>query len=517
MDSKGGWRFNFCMRRVFILSWIVASIFSANAGEQLSPTKDGPKLADELSQKLYAQGSFQATYDIFVAGRDKPVGIMEFLFNNEQRYSLLKMSEPKSFFGLVHWTNSFYVVVDVSALNKESGNIKMLAITGTKGREGQFSFKQMLEHLDNPVSIFSFICKQLQPDSTNFVDPAALCIMHPTLSLGLGSTNIALGYLSGGTNLEVSWLDPNEITNALAIAENLDSVQFSYPHNRIVSVDRQTGLLLDDSMPKPVRHNPREIKLVKQSRLESPVPYSLLIPEFNRIKFKEFPSKLFYNRLATKYFADVGQQLKTNNDFEAMFLTNSAKLIAAAREAGHEMVRADAEARATPERIMHWRNKTLIPAYKDYLKNPPVDMKDLSFTNLLVWASSIAKTNVNLMMSPGASTLVDKAIEEIPDVISTLPRDLQKPYTKINAILLPALLEGGMSEYLTVALNRVRTLPPPDLNSEEANAYVKRGTLEQQRKDWADAIYDFQKAMELMPGDASMKKKLDEVKTQAKE
>ncbi len=295
------------MRRVFILSWIVisiASIFSANAGEQLSPTKDGPKLADELSQKLYAQGSFQATYS------------------------------------------------------------------------------------------------------------------------------------SGGTNLDVSWLDLNEITNALAIVENPDSVQFSYPDNRIVSVDRQTGLLLDDSMPKPLRHNPREIKLVKQSRLESPVPYSLLIPEFNRIKFKEFPSKLFYNRLATKYFADVGQQLKTNNDFEAMFLTNSAKLIAAAREAGHEMVRADAEARATPERIMKWRNKTLIPAYKDYLKNPPVDMKDLSFTNLLVWASSIAKTNVNLMMSPGASTLVDKAIEEIPDVISTLPRDLQKPYTKINAILL---------------------------------------------------------------------------------
>jgi tetratricopeptide (TPR) repeat protein len=489
------------MARFFTLICLSLLICRVKAEQELSAAKDGARLANELSQKLNALGSFQATYN--AVSRDRPVGKIRILFDDNQKYCLLEMGETNE--------QDVFFILDYSQLNEKSGNVEMLTIYGTEGKRCQFSLKQMIEHLDNPVGILCFVGRQIQPDSTNGADVDSIFISHPTLSLGLDTTNIVggAGFLSGGTNLAVSWFDPNTITNALNIVETSESIQFSYPDNHVVSVDRQTGLLLKDSMPNPVTHNLREIVLEKYTAVEVPMPYVFLVPGFSKVKFEELPPTAFYNQVAGSYLTQVGQQLATNSNFDEILRTNSAKITVAVREATREMVRADVEARVTQESAIKFRNKYLIPTYKDYLQNPPVDIKDLSFTNLLALATSMAETNASLLVPPEAWALIEKKKEDFPNIINTLPKDIQKPFFKIYNIVAPALAEGYVLEYWTATIGQIKTLNFPDLSADEAKAYVKRGLAEQKRGDLADAIYDFRKAMELKPRDASIKKKFN--------
>lgn len=487
--------------RLLILAYLSLSICWVEAEQELSPARDGQRLANELSQKLNALGSFQVTYDLI--GSNKTVGEIELLFNNDQKYCLIKMgetSEPEVSF-----------VLDFSQLNEKSGNVEMLTIFEKEGKRCRFSLKQMVEHLDNPVGILCFVGRQIQPDSTNGADVDSIFISHPTLSLGLDTTNIVggAGFSSGGTNLAASWLDPDTITNALNIVETSESIQFLYPDNHVVSVDRQTGLLLKDSMPNPVTHNLREIVFEKHTAVEAPMPYVFLVPGFSKVKFEELPPTAFYNQVAGSYLTQVGQQLATNSNFDEILRTNSAKITAAVREATREMVRADVEARVTQESAIKFGNKYLIPAYKKYLQNPPVDIKDLSFTNLLALATTMAETNASLLVPQEAWALIEKKKEDLQNIINTLPKDIQKPFLKIYDIVLPALAKGCLLECWTATIEQIKTLNFPDLSADEAEAYVKRGSAEQKRGDLADAIYDFQKAVELKPRDASIKKKFD--------
>jgi hypothetical protein len=186
------------MMRLFILVCISLSTCWVRAEQELSTVKEGEKLANELSQKLNTLGSFQATYDAI--SHDKLFGKIKVLFNNDQKYCLMEVGETNE--------SGVLFILDYSQLNEKSGDVEMLMISGKQGTDVKLSIKDTVEHLDNPVGILCFMAKQLQLETN---DITKISIAHPNLSLGLDSSNIMFGagFLSGGTNLTVSWLDPN--------------------------------------------------------------------------------------------------------------------------------------------------------------------------------------------------------------------------------------------------------------------------------------------------------------------
>jgi hypothetical protein len=478
------------------------------AEQELPTAEKGKRLANELSQKLNTLGSFQAEYQ--AVSHDKHAGDITVLFNNYQKYCLIKATT------VVRNEPDICYVLDFSKLNDKSGSVKMLIVSGKDGKQYEFSIKYLIDHLDNPIGVLSFMSRQFQLETKAKTDMTSLQAGGPNLSLGLDSTNIIMGagFSYESTNLMVSWLDPNTITTAINIVETPESVQFSYPDNHVVLVERETGLLLKDFVPDPAKPGSRKIVLQSHSALQNPVPYASIIPEFDKIKFEELPSKLFSEQMCVSYLTELGRQLATMDHFDEMLQTNSAKIVNAARETARQMVREDAKARVDKKSAVEFRNKVLIPAYKSYLQNPPVDIKDLSFSNLLDMTIVLAETNSSILVPSEGLALIEKTKKDSRNIINKLPIDAQEPLIKLYDVITPALIEGTMSEDFIANIEEIKTLGIPEFNSDEGDAYGKRGSREQKNGDLVGAIADFEKALELKPGDVAIKKELLKVKAQ---
>ena len=335
--------------------------------------------------------------------------------------------------------------------------------------------------------------------------------------MGLSSSNITFGagVSYGNTNLAVSWLDSNTVTKALNVVETAQSVQFSYPDKHTVSVDRNTGLLREESTLSDNTYASRKLVLKNFAKLQNSMPYALLIPQFDNIKFEETSSKLFSDQMAQSFITLVGQQLTTITNFDEILRTNSVRFATATRELARAMVRDKVKAQVTQKSAVKFRKKVLIPAYKSsFLQDPPVDVRDLSFTNVLVYATSVFETNANMLVPSEAFTLIKKEIYDTQHFISQLPKGAQKPFVKIYNIVIPAVVEGVMLEYWTATMSRIGAQNLPELNPDLAKAYVKRGVAEQTSGDLTNAVHDFQQALILQPKDSAIKKKLDGATTQ---
>jgi len=200
--------------------------------------------------------------------------------------------------------------------------------------------------------------------------------------------------------------------------------------------------------------------------------------------------------------------------FDEMLQTNSAKIVNAARETARQMVREDAKARVDKKSAVEFRNKVLIPAYKSYLQNPPVDIKDLSFSNLLDMTIVLAETNSSILVPSEGLALIEKTKKDSRNIINKLPIDAQEPLIKLYDVITPALIEGTMSEDFIANIEEIKILGIPEFNSDEGDAYGKRGPREQKNGDLVGAIADFEKALELKPGDVAIKKEILKVKAQ---
>lgn len=487
------------------------STCSAPSHNPLPARVEGASLVNELSQKLDALGSFQAEYRA-VSG-DTPAKDITVLFNNDRQYGLIKAAaigtkEP-----------DVYFVFDFSQLNDKSGSMKMLIASGKEGKRCEISMNDLMNHLDNPLGVLSFMAMQIQSEAVTNTGMTSLQGAGPNLSLGLDSNNIVMGagFSCESTNLMVSWLDPNTILNAIDIVETPESVQFSYPDNHVVLVDRKTGLLLRDSMPHPAKTGLGEIVLQSYSAHQNPVPYASIIPGFDKIKFEELPQKLLYAQMFDSYFSAFGSQLAAMGNFDEMLRTNSVKIANAARNAARRMAREDAKAKADKKSAVKFRDKALVPAYKSYLQNPPVDVKDLSFSNLLDMAMAMAETNSSILVPPDALALIERTKSDSQNIISRLPGDARAPLIKLSDAIMPAMIEGLMLEYFRANIEEIRALGIPEFNAEQAAAYGKRGSMEQKNGNLAGAMADFGKALELKPGNAAIEKKLREVKAQMNE
>jgi hypothetical protein len=494
-------QFSFKMKRAHLLVLILLALSTCWAKSEEIPLNatNWQALADKLTQKLDALGSFQAEYRVI--GPHKLHANITVLFNNYQKYCLTTFGKDKP---------DFYFVTDFSQANDASGNVEMLLISGKKGKTTKMSPKYLMTHLDNPVGVFSSILKAFGPEIKVTRINGDFSASGPTLSLSLSSDSITIagGYSSQSTNLMLSWLDPDMISNAVDVAENADSIQFSYPGNHIISVDRKTGFLLKDAFPPDIR----EITLENYSALQNPGPYSALIPRFDKIKFKALPAKEIRDNMYNAFFTFYGRQFAAMGNFDQILQTNSARIADCARETGRRMLDENATAIGYEKLVVKLR-KEEISEYKDFLRRPPMDVIDLSYTNFLDRTITLFQTNSSEIEVPAHVRFLGQ--EDAKLLIEKFPKDAQAPLFKLYDIFLPPLAQGAASELVVVGCTDAKKMgEPPDLVPAKANAYYQRGCIKQKKGDLPGAKYDFEKALELKPGDPAIKQKLLEVSVQ---
>jgi len=498
-----------------LLCWLL-STWWVRAEQELPSTEKGERLRNELSQKLAALGSFQAEYQGLSYG--KPTIDIGIIFNNRERYCLIKASE------LTKHKPDIYFVWDYSQSGTLSNSFEVLITRGSKGEKGTVSLSEMFKlslsdkrrPMDNPLGLIFFMAQQFAYATSTNADTTWTAAVGPKLNLEFNQTEVFLGagFSAGSTNLTASWLAQDLITNVINIVETPTAVEFFYPHNHVVVVDRLTGMLVKDSVPDPKESGVLEIILRSHAVQEDPLPFASVIPKFDKIKFGKMPDKLLLSQFRASYLDSLGRQYATMDNFDEILHTNSAKIVGLARDAARQIMHDQLKAKIDQKAAIKIRDKIFIQAYKDYLKDPPVDIKDLSFTNALYLMSSMIETNPGLMTSPVELKLAERDKRDFRDVVKQLPKNAQGHLLKLYDLVMRGIIQGWELEYVTVTIEKTKTLSPPGLSSYMVDAYSKRGLMEQKSGDLVSAIADYEAALELKPNNSSIKKKLYELKGQ---
>src|SRR6516162_7629309 len=106
---------------LFSISLLFAARSLSAAGTSSNST-DPEKLANELSQRLNALGSFKAEYEAI--GFKKSAINITLVFNNQQKYCLLKYSSPSD------QPEEVYMVSDFSRMEEKGYGWETLMISG---------------------------------------------------------------------------------------------------------------------------------------------------------------------------------------------------------------------------------------------------------------------------------------------------------------------------------------------------------------------------------------------------
>jgi len=429
------------------------------ASGELEPPAAGPGnlLAEELTRKLAGLGSLQAEYRAF--SPDGRAADLTFQVNQAQKYCLCWLA-PADAGDETDPTNIIGSVLDFSLLNDESRTIQMLAFKGNEGKKFTLSLQKLFERADNPFSAFYLIARQIGAERKVWrttTGPGG-----PELTLALDATNLAFypEISSGRKTLSASWLDRNIITNVIKVVATPDSVQFTYPSNHVVLIDRKTGLLAVDSWPDPARPGLREIILQHYSPLPRNVPCASAIPGFADIHFEKLPDPQVYEHMSFSFLADLRRKLAAMENFEESLRNHSADLTAAFRELGRRNNRGmtqDLEA-------ARFRNETLIPDYKRYLQNHPDKAKTLTFNRYLDIVLAECEANPRDLLSiPEVRASMEKARLDCQGAIRQLPEDNQKPLMELYDVCMPAFYEGNCLGYISKRIKQVKALKTPQM------------------------------------------------------
>lgn len=499
------------MRILLILGWLLISGILANAGNDVKSAPEGQSRADELLQRLQSLGSFQAEY--YFATNGKPVGNITTIFDRQYHYLAIKLSD------VAGKDPDVFTLVDISKMDSTNGGLEIAIIQGKRGQKCLIPIQKMIETPDNPIGILCLIGKYFGAAENSETNLPTLDQVAPNLSLGIDddSINISAGFSTLSTNLTVSWLDRGLISNAVNVIEGDETVQFVYPSNHVIVVDKTTGLLSSDTVGdiESKRGSVREI-VFKRDFTPVNQPYSALIPNFHKVKFKELPTKNILGQLYFSYFASMGQQMASDTNFTLTLQSNSVKLAKAARDAARQMTHEKARAAVTKKKNLKALDKILIPAYKEYLANPPIDIRDLSFTNLLDLALA-AMSDDSKLLPPDLLESVNKARNESKSIIEFLPDDSRRALNKYLDVIYPALCQGVLIEFTSISFDDIKKMQLPNMAPLEAKAYCKRAGYEIKHGMLNDAITDLERALELKPSDPEIEKQLTQAKAKAKE
>ena len=442
------------MNRVplLLLASLLLVLNRIGTAEESPSAERRERIANELSKALNALGSFKAEYLLVAPGKPPAKAIVS--FNHEQNYCMF------NFAGIDKMETDFCSVLDLSGMQKESRSFEMLMIAGGKGTKFSLRLDEMLEHGDNVVGLLLFMCRQVfdgvkTNTDLNFVEPVV-----PTLSLGLGKTYLeaAAGFRMGTKGLEVSWLEPECITNAIEIVESPKSVQFVYRDNHVVSVDRLSGLLLKDSWPDAARPGPREIVLKSNSSFEPGVSYTSAIPEFDKIQIKDASSNPFYAQLTAQILAKLGQELSKEEDFEEMIRSYPSRGLAATRAAAQKFFSESVQAMVTKEKAIRYRDTVLLPGFGAFGRENPEQAKGISFEEFLDKVTARAEKSPSELVTPEALVVVNGLRQQFSDAVRELPADAQAKLQKLFDVTLPPIMEGLGLELFLQNVQQIKAL-----------------------------------------------------------
>ena len=440
---------------LFSLSFLFTAVW-LSAGEIASNAIDREKLAGELSQKLNKLGSFKADYQV-IGSSDTTINFT-ILFSDRQKYCLIK------FFSLQVAVPDNYIISDFSRL--KAGEWELLTVKGMRGRKYKIPFSDIIQRLGNPIGFAFFMAREFCLEAK--VDPAftnlKTCV--PSLSLELEKTNLfcLAGFNAGRKGLLASWLRPDILKSATNVFESSDSVQLSYADHRTVVIDRKTGLLLRDSWLDPATSVEWKIVMLTNSSISSREPYSSVIPNFDKIKMLDVPSREFYPfspLIEQHLLTGLGQNLSSVTNFDELLQTHSAEMAIAMGAAVRQSVRTN-HVPIDRDSAVRFRDKVLFPSYLQFTKEFPFEGRNLTFFTFLDRFLAAAEAHPDKLKSPEQEAAAEKRKTELLESIAELPDDAQKPLKKLFDICIPAMVDAGEVEGFAQMVKEVKALGPPD-------------------------------------------------------
>lgn len=401
--------------------------------------------------KLALLGSFQAEYKATAPDKSGEITI---IFNKERRYCLSRVtmgSRDKV---------DLYVVSDFTGINSEDHSFRILMLQGNAGKSFTISLGDLFRGMDNPLGVFSLMAAQLESGTEMHSLSPDFSRTVPSLTLGLSATDlrVALGASSCDSPLDVSWLNDDQLARVINVSESDHAVYLHYPDNRIVSVDKETGLLLKDSWPDPKRAGPREIVLQSHSRLDTNRDYASYIPSFKDIVIEELSPTHLYSEIYISFLTGLGRQLNQMENFDRILEEQSGKFTGWVRSAARKMIRDEVKKKVSTVETIKFMESFLRPSYERYTAEYPREAKNFTFVDFMDRLMITAETNPREIVPGGVDELIDAVQRECEAVVRELPRDARRPLKKIYDIAMPALVEGWILEFLSETITQAKAL-----------------------------------------------------------
>ncbi|MDF7801477.1 hypothetical protein P4C99_18515 [Pontiellaceae bacterium B1224] len=423
---------------VVLLRGLASAGLADDTGTQLD-VSNAEQLSKTLSDTFNRQGSFQAEYQAIGPTNSMGFGL---LLNKELEFVLMKMIKEGETSTIVYTINDF----------SEDG-LTFLATDGTTGIKINYRscFQTILESFkrpDNPAGWFVFIAKSFAEESKVEVrDASSPKKLLTTINLGLSADglNAGVGNSSNGFN---SWLAPELLTNAVSIVEYDDSIQFFFKNSHTVLIDKNSGLLLEDSFPSPDKLYPRAITRIHRGELEVGGHYSTLIPGFDQIEFKEVDpnSSQMKKQMSREFLTALGRSLGETEGLEKLLEKYAERIEDRTREAGRAAAQ-EVFIDNIPLKYIEVFGATVLAEYEKYEVSVPDTETPVSFS-LFVDALQL-----EMAKRPGvAATIADKFNAEFcqkcQSLLAGLPADARAPLQMLYDQIMPSFVEGVSEEII---------------------------------------------------------------------
>lgn len=308
-----------------------------------------------------------------------------------------------------------------------------------------------------PVDLFWFIVRQISLETHPDMVPTEWKASNVLFSLALEMDEIiaSVGFHEcPDTNIDVSWLDFDEISKAITAVDLPDHIEFTYSKDRVVLIDKKTGLLYQESYPNPMQPEPRIIQLQNIYSIERDLHYASVIPEFTNISFQE--TEIIsdaYIRFA--YIEAYCKQLLLEDDIDSFLNVHSEKINAALKSEKHDLLVTLVKRIIDIINAEQFVRDTLVPKYSEYCADHPDKEESICYQ------AFVEKIKLQYEAFPDSDSLywapIIKAIEYgalsfkrilFEDVNEYLSDDIQKPLKKLYEHSIPVLIEDEILKFI---------------------------------------------------------------------
>jgi hypothetical protein len=400
--------------RFFLTSFIFLCFSSVLAvpARAAAPTAEKADLLNEtLLKKFQAVGSFEANYIGTKQGAAKSLRL-HVLFASQNKYQLLELyydstsQQPDAIFILGYHDAPVYTF-----------------ISPKDGRAFQLSYKDLVENRSHPFGVVLAAIQETYKKGQRGPFQVDDVKVFPSLGIELSekSVNADTGMSADGVNL--SWLDKDRLLHAQDITETEAEFIITYSPTHTVRIDKQTGLLIEDSWLMPDKSE-RKLVLDKFTKIKKDKPYDDYGSLYKKIPITEDMTSGIWDKFYMAFLTSMADSLNKDKDFDAFLAKDAGNLRKSSRKISKnywlkvriEEIRSKKE---EEQKTVEFIEQALVPLYKEVVKKTDHGIsfkqfvqecrQDDEFMDLLLKKVGSSDS------SPDDSAKYDKYLAALPD------------------------------------------------------------------------------------------------------